>query len=82
MSIKNIESVSNQKQLALKEVSDKFGVADTVRALQKMMTDVTAKDITPESVNAACNCVQGINNTVKTAIQAAKFLANIKDGDE
>jgi len=40
-----------------------------------MMERVTEKEITPDTVNAACNCVQNINLTIKTAIQAARFLS-------
>lgn len=75
MGDKNIEVIDSGKQVALREISDKFGVVTTVKALQHMMTEVTKKDITPESVNAACNCVQNLNLTIKTAIQAARYLS-------
>jgi hypothetical protein len=39
------------------------------------MKKVTEKEVTADTVNAACNCVQNINVTMKTAIQAAKFLS-------
>jgi hypothetical protein len=41
-----------------------------------MMEKVTEKEISPDTVNAACNCVQNLNLTIKTAIQAARFLAS------
>ena len=72
----NVEVIDNGKQLALREISDKFGVVDTVRTLQRMMTEVTKKEVTPDSVNAACNCVQQLNLTIKTAIQAARYLSD------
>ena len=75
MSNKNIEVVSSEKQVALREISDRFGVVDTVQTLQHMMKEVTKKEITPDSVNAACNCVQNLNLTIKTAIQAARYLS-------
>ena len=78
MAGKNIEVIGTDKQLALREISDRFGIVDTVRTLQHMMTEVTKKEITPDSVNAACNCVQNLNLTIKTAIQAARYLSDEK----
>lgn len=75
MADKNVEVIDSGKQVALREISDRFGVVDTVKTLQHMMKEVTKKEITPDSVNAACNCVQNLNLTVKTAIQAARYLS-------
>ncbi len=76
MGDRNVEVIGESKQLALREISDRFGVVDTVKALQRMMNEVTKKEVTPDSVNAACNCVQNLNLTIKTAIQAAKYLSD------
>lgn len=75
MADKDVEIVDKSKRAALTDIGDRFGVVDTVRALQGMMKEVTKKEITPDTVNAACNCVQNINLTIKTAIQAARFLS-------
>ena len=75
MAGKDVEVIDTGKQVALREISDRFGVVDTVQTLQHMMKEVTKKEITPESVNAACNCVQNLNLTIKTAIQAARYLS-------
>lgn len=39
------------------------------------MSEVTKEEVTADTVNAACNCVQNLNLTIKTAMQAAKFLS-------
>lgn len=75
MADKNIEVVNSGKAVALKDISERFGVVETVKTLQHMMKEVTKKEITPDSVNAACNCVQNLNLTIKTAIQAARYLS-------
>lgn len=75
MDNKNVAVIDSEKQIALREISDRFGVVDTVKTLQHMMKEVTKKEITPDSVNAACNCVQNLNLTIKTAIQAARYLS-------
>lgn len=75
MSGKNIEVIDSGKQIALREINEQFGVVDTVRTLQKLMKDATAKEINTDSINAACNCVQNLNLTIKTAIQAARYLS-------
>lgn len=78
MADKNVQVIDNGKTIALREISDRFGVVETVRTLQHMMKEVTKKEINPDSVNAACNCVQNLNNTIKTAIQAARYLSDEK----
>jgi len=78
MANSDIEVMTKHKQSALKEISDRFAVVDTVRALQHMMQEVTKDKINPDTVNAACNCVSNLNLTIKTAIEAAKYLSNQK----
>jgi hypothetical protein len=67
--------VADERRRALGDIDDKFGVAKTVGQLQKMMSEVTKDEINPQTVNAACNCVQNLNLTIKTAMQAARFLS-------
>ena len=71
----DLEIVDKSRKAALKEVSDRFGVVETVHTLQRMMKEVTKDKITPDTVNAACNCVQNLNLTIKTAIQASRYLS-------
>lgn len=75
MATKDVTVIDGTKKVALMEISDRFGVVNTVKQLQSMMTEVTKKEVSPDSVNAACNCVQNINLTIKTAIQAARYLS-------
>lgn len=76
MDNKNVKIIESNKAIAIREISDRFGVVETVKQLQHMMREVTKKEITADSVNAACNCVQNLNLTIKTAIQAARYLSN------
>jgi hypothetical protein len=75
MADKNVEVIDRTKRDALVDISERFGVVDTVKTLQHMMKEVTKKDINADTVNAACNCVQNLNLTIKTAIQAARYLS-------
>lgn len=68
-------SVIDERRRAIRDISDQFGVAKTVGQLQHMMENVTKDKITPDTVNAACNCVQNLNLTIKTAMQAARFMS-------
>lgn len=68
-------AVVDERRKAIRDISDQFGVAKTVGQLQKMMEEVTKEEINPNTVNAACNCVQNLNLTIKTAMQAARFLS-------
>lgn len=63
------------RQTALRRIDEQFQVGTSVKTLQNLMKDVTAKELNAETVNAACNCVNQINSTLKTTIAAAKFLA-------
>jgi DNA-binding CsgD family transcriptional regulator len=65
-----------QHKESINFIHDKFGVGQTVDQLQHMMKEVTKDGITPNSVNAACNCVARLNETIDTAIKAARFLKN------
>ncbi len=76
MSDKNVAVVGKSKRQALTDINDRFGVGESVRQLQSLMREVTKEHVTADTVNAACNCVQNINLTIKTAIQAAKFLSD------
>lgn len=55
-------------------IDKKFQVGKTIDTLHKMMDEVTKDEINPSTVNAACNCVARLNETINTAIMAAKFL--------
>lgn len=48
---------------------------ETVEQLHKMMKEVTKSGVTPQTVNAACNCVQQLNCTIDMAIKASRFLS-------
>lgn len=75
MAEKSVVTIGDTKRLALSDINDRFGVGESVRQLQALMREVTKEKVTADTVNAACNCVQNINLTIKTAIQAAKFLS-------
>jgi hypothetical protein len=67
--------VIDERRRALGDINNRFGVTETVEQLQKMMKEVTREEINANTVNAACNCVQNLNLTIKTAMQAARFLS-------
>lgn len=68
--------IDHYRRRALSDISDRFQVAESVNKLQHLMGEVTKKEINADTVNAACNCVNNINTTIKTAIAAAKFLSD------
>lgn len=55
-------------------VQENFNVKNTVEQLHKMMSEVTKDEINPRTVNAACNCVHALNQTIDMTIKAARFL--------
>lgn len=55
-------------------IDKQFKIGETVSQLQSMMKEVVKKEMTPATVNAACNCVSRLNETIEIAIQASRFL--------
>ena len=55
-------------------IDQQFKVGDAISHLHNMMKEVTKDQINPSTVNAACNCVARLNETINTAINAARFL--------
>lgn len=82
MGDRNVPQVSGRNTVVVQKTQEdkvnfidkKFQVGRTVEHLHKMMTEVTKEKMDPNTVNAACNCVARLNETINTAIQAAKFL--------
>lgn len=75
MDTKKLPATMSDKRKDVQYISDTFGLKSTVEQLHHMMKEVTATSITPQSVNAACNCVQQLNNTIDMAIKAARYLS-------
>lgn len=71
---RQVQVVQKSQEDKITFIDDKFKVGDTITQLHTMMKDVTSKELTPATVNAACNCVARLNETINTAIQAARFL--------
>lgn len=66
--------VGSKKHKQIEFIAEKFSVGETIETLHVMMKEVTKKDINPATVNAACNCVQQLNNTLNSVINAARYL--------
>jgi DNA-binding CsgD family transcriptional regulator len=71
---RQVQVVQKSQEDKITFIDDKFKVGDTITQLHTMMKDVTSKELTPATVNAACNCVARLNETINTAISAARFL--------
>lgn len=73
-----VERYNNQDKISQQDkinyIDEKFKVGLAIEHLHGMMKEVTSKDLNAVNVNAACNCVARINETINTAIQAARFL--------
>lgn len=69
-----VQVVQKSQEDKILFIDEKFKVGETISSLHSMMKEVTKDEITPSTVNAACNCVARLNETINTAIQAARFL--------
>ena len=73
MDYKDKQLVSREQKV--NAVVEKFHVGKTIEHLHHMMKEVTKKEINANNVNAACNCVSRLNETIDTAIKAARFIS-------
>lgn len=71
---RQVQVVGKSQEDKITFIDDKFKVGETITQLHSMMKEVTSKELNPSTVNAACNCVARLNETINTAIQAARFL--------
>jgi hypothetical protein len=71
---RTVQVVQKSQEEKVQFINETFKVSDAIEHMHKLMKNVTAQELTPNTVNAACNCVARINETINTAIQAAKFL--------
>ena len=69
-----VQVVSKTQEDKVQFINTTFKVGESIEHMHKLMKDVTKGELNPNTVNAACNCVARINETINTAIQAAKFL--------
>lgn len=78
MVMKTITTIDEEKKITqqdkIKFIDEQFKVGDAITQLHQMMKTVTENEISPATVNAACNCVARLNETINTAISAARFL--------
>lgn len=69
--IKDKELTKTEK---IQFIDSKFKISNVVEQLHTMMKEVTKEKIDANTVNAACNCVARLNETINVSIQAAKYL--------
>lgn len=75
---RNVNVVQKDNQGSVAFVVDRFRVGDTVDQLHIMMKEATKSDYSPNAINAACNCVARLNETINTVINAARFVSQDK----
>jgi hypothetical protein len=57
---------------------DTFTTKKVVRTLEGLMTKVTEEQVTPDTVNAACNCADKITDMLKLHLEVERL--QIKQG--
>lgn len=61
-----------------KSVFDGFDTRDIVFTLRDLMKEVTSKDVTSETVHAACNCADKINDLLRIHLDAERLRRRTK----
>lgn len=65
------------------ESREKFDTRRVVETLENLMHRVTEKDVSSETVNAACNCADKITDILKVHLEVermrAKFNTQLKE---
>lgn len=72
MVTKELQVVDNQKQIEF--IDQKFSVSKGINHMYGLMQEITNKEMNTQTVHAACECLGKINETINTAITAARFL--------
>jgi hypothetical protein len=65
-------------ELVEKTDDDTFTTKKVVKTLEGLMTKVTKKEVTPDTVNAACNCADKITDMLKLHLEVERL--QIKQG--
>ena len=65
-------------ELVEKTDENTFTTKKVVRTLESLMNKVTAHEVTPETVNAACNCADKITDMLKLHLEVERL--HIKQG--
>lgn len=76
------EKAMSEKAVAVvdesKSVFESFDTRGVVFKLRDLMTEVTANDVTPETVNAACNCADKITDVMRLHLDAERLRRRAK----
>jgi hypothetical protein len=56
-----------------------FDSGAVAKTLHQAAEQLLAKEITPSSVNAACNCAQQIVNLIKVHLEAERLAVRLKN---
>jgi transposase-like protein len=68
------EELENQSlQKKQDSAGEIFDTRSVVKTLEKLMTNVTEKACTPETVNAACNCADKITQILKVHLDVERI---------
>lgn len=78
VSINSKKSLSAVNKDSVEFVNEQFNVKASIETLHNNMTEISKQGFTANNVNAACNCARAINETINTAINAAKFIGSIR----
>ena len=65
-------------ELVEKTDDDTFTTKKVVRTLESLMTRVTKEEVTPDTVNAACNCADKITDMLKLHLEVERL--QVKQG--
>lgn len=55
-------------------INETFQFSKSINQLHSMVDGIVKQEINANNVNAACNCIARLNETVDTLIKATKYL--------
>jgi hypothetical protein len=65
------------KEVQRAGVEEIYSTKKVVTTLQGLMESVTEKNVTPDTVNAACNCASRIVDVLRVHIEAERLRARV-----
>lgn len=75
---KNVPATIARKDVV--QAEEVFDTRRVVSTLEGLMTRVTEKDVSPETVNAACNCADKITDILRLHLDVERLRRKGREG--
>lgn len=72
-------SANDRRSIVAKQDFEVFDTSRVAKTLHTAMEEMLKKEISPASLNAACNCAQQITNILRLHLDAKRLKSRLKN---